>query len=144
MPKNYVINSKMLSTSQIEKVISDANKKIDKIGEMIYSEKKKIENDSILYSIIVSAKKKNKYWKTEYSRFDKQFKANDTCIKCKRFEKYCPVHNIIVNDKPSWNGKCVACLKCIKICPNQSIQYGTSTEGISRYLNPAIDLDEVK
>ena len=144
MPTNYVIKSKMLTQSEINKVISNADKKILKIREIIRNGKNKKEHDSHLYSLIVSARKMNNYWTTEYNIFDKNFTSNDACILCKKCELNCPVNNISVNGKPVWNEKCVACLKCINICPTQAIQYGKTTEGRLRYFNPAIKLSEFK
>lgn len=57
MPTNYVIKSRMLSQDEIEKVIEEADAKIEKVARDIRGGKTCIEKDSKLYSLIVGAKK---------------------------------------------------------------------------------------
>lgn len=142
MPTNYIIKSKMLKPYEIERVLNKSEKKLDKIIEIIKKQKNHIEKDSKLYSIIVDAKKSYLKWEQIFSDFDLKFNAADNCSGCKLCEKHCPVGNITVNKKPSWNNHCEACLKCINICPRQAIGYNNETDGKIRYFNPEVKIDE--
>lgn len=142
MPTNYVINSKMLESDAIEAVLNKANKKLNRIINMIETKKNYIEKDSKIYSILVNAEKAYSEWETAFPEFDSRFIASGNCNRCKLCEKHCPVGNIVVQEKPIWNGGCEACLKCINICPRQAIQFDNRTEGRNRYFNPKIKVNE--
>jgi len=129
MPTNYVIKSKMMESDAIETVLNKANKKLNRIIDMIETKKNYIEKDSKIYSILVSAEKEYSEWEKAFPEFDSRFIASGNCNRCKLCEKHCPVGNIVVQEKPIWNGGCEACLKCINICPRQAIQYDNRTEG---------------
>jgi len=45
--------------------------------------------------------------------------------------------------EPRWLGHCEACLRCLNTCPRRAIEYGDSTVGRDRYLNPRIALREL-
>jgi len=142
MPTNYIIKSKMLESDAIETILNKANKKLNKIINMIETKKNCIEKDSKFYSILVDAEKKYSEWEKAFPEFDSRFIASGNCDRCKLCEKHCPVRNIVVKEKPIWNGGCEACLKCINICPKQAIQYDNRTEGNNRYFNPKVKINE--
>lgn len=142
MPTNYILKSKMLESDSIETVLNKANKKLNKIINIIEMKRNYIEKDSKIYSIIVNAEKAYLKWDKSLPEFDSRFIASSNCNRCKLCEKYCPVGNIVVHEKPIWNGRCETCLKCINICPKQAIQYDNRTEGRNRYFNPRVKIDE--
>jgi ferredoxin len=142
MPTNYIIKSKMLESDAIETALNKANKKLNKIIDIIKMKKNYVEKDSKIYSIIVSAGKAYSEWEKAFPGFDSGFIALGNCNRCKLCEKHCPVGNIVVQEKPIWSGACEACLKCINICPKQAIQYGKKTEGRLRYFNPKVKINE--
>lgn len=143
MPTNYLIKSRMLSNLEIEDTLKKADKKINKIIDIIKNRKKHYDKDSFLYSLITNATTYQKNWTTDFLEFDKYFTVNDSCTACKLCANNCPIGNIKIDKKPIWMGKCQACLKCINICPMQAIQYGNNTEGKKRYFNPEIRLNEI-
>jgi ferredoxin len=142
MPTNYVIKSNMLISDKIETVLNKADKKLKNIIDIIESNKSYLEKDSKIYSIIVNAKRAYSQWNQIFPEFDSRFAASDNCNGCKLCEKHCPVGNIVVGKKPTWNKRCEACLKCINICPKQAIQYDNKTEGRMRYFNPKVKVNE--
>lgn len=142
MPTNYIIKSKMLESDAIETVLNKANKKLNRIINMIETKKNYIEKDSKIYSILVNAENAYSEWEKAFPEFDSRFIASGNCNRCKLCEKHCPVGNIVVQEKPIWNGGCEACLKCINSCPKQAIQYDNRTEGRNRYLNPKVKINE--
>lgn len=144
MPTNYLIKSKMLELSEINKVIDKSESKINRIIEIIKMQKNHIEKDSKLYSLIVNGKNSYSKWEQMFPEFDSWFTVTDSCNRCKLCETHCPVGNININGKPVWNNNCESCLKCINICPKQAIQYDMKTEGRKRYFNPKVKIDEFK
>jgi ferredoxin len=139
MPTNYLIKSRMPDTREIESTLDQAEKKLAKIRALINGRKNFLERDSFLYSIIVSSEKAQRYWEETYPRFDLKFRADERCNACGICAKNCPTGNIRIAERPQWNAACAACLRCINICPRTAIQYGDSTEGKRRYLNPRVD-----
>jgi flavodoxin/Pyruvate/2-oxoacid:ferredoxin oxidoreductase delta subunit len=142
MPTNYVIKSKMLTPPEIEATLNKVDKKLEKIIGMIKARKTSLHRDSKLYAILVNAEKANSKWKATFPEFDAGFTASDLCNGCKVCEKHCPEGNIVVLEKPTWQGHCAACLKCINCCPKQAIQYDNQTEGRIRYFNPKVKINE--
>jgi ferredoxin len=74
----------------------------------------------------------------------KKFYANDNCNGCGLCESVCNCKTIKVQDKPKWGKECTQCLACIHLCPTKAIQYGKGTESKGRYMNPNINVNEMK
>lgn len=55
----------------------------------------------------------------EYKIMPLKFKINDTCIKCYRCVKMCPV-NAISKTFETDNKKCISCNRCVHVCLNHS------------------------
>ena len=145
MPTNYVIKSKMLTSVEIDKTITEADKKINKIIDAIKIKLTHFDKEYKIYSLIMNAERKHAEFQDSFSRFDSKFMCSDACNGCRLCEKFCPVNNILFNDKPYWNGHCAACLKCINICPTNAIQYdNNATKGRIRYFNPKVKTNEFK
>lgn len=75
-----------------------------------------------------------------HGRKTKKFFADENCVGCGQCEKLCPAGAITVkNNRPEWTKPdCYLCLGCINRCPRQAIQYGKSTVGKNRYVNPIL------
>ncbi len=66
---------------------------------------------------------------------DKKFTVDeDTCIKCGKCAKVCPVDNI-TGTPPAWkhDGRCTCCLACYHHCPTHAINYGERTRKRGQY-----------
>lgn len=62
---------------------------------------------------------------------DKFFKTNDSCQKCGKCAKECPLNNISMTGaegQPVWNGNCTGCLRCYHGCPQKAVQFGQMTK----------------
>lgn len=75
-----------------------------------------------------------------YLMSPKPFHAlTDTCIKCGKCIKTCPMNNIAWgNDKyPEWGDNCEMCLACYHCCPTHSVAYGNKTRAKGQYRFPS-------
>lgn len=73
----------------------------------------------------------------------KNYRIEDTCIKCGICEKVCPVNNIKVNvAKPVFDSKCISCLSCTHNCPQNAIRLAGERSN-SRFRNQNINIKEI-
>lgn len=64
----------------------------------------------------------------------------EKCKKCATCVNVCPTNTITMEGGlPTWSGDdCTECLACLHRCPQEASQYGKSSVGRRRYLNPAL------
>lgn len=74
------------------------------------------------------------------TRSTKEFYTHTTCTHCGLCAEICPTNTItLIDGTPRWAERgCTQCFACVHHCPPHAIQYGKSTEGRSRYLNPVV------
>jgi ferredoxin len=133
----------MLADSAIEDVLAAADRKTDRIAQVISDGRSIKERDSNIYAMITRAHAYKDQWESDFLGFDSGFTSSDSCNACGNCEKFCPFGNITVSQRPRWNGHCEACLRCINICPKHAIQYGALTEGRRRYFNPRVSIRDL-
>ncbi len=70
-------------------------------------------------------------------------KTNGRCISCGKCLEYCPVKNIIMQDKKIIFGdSCENCFACIQRCDKMAIQFGKiQVSNATRYYHPIISED---
>lgn len=72
---------------------------------------------------------------------DKDFSVTQSCTKCGKCSRVCPVRNIFMEGEqsPQWEGHCTDCLACYHSCPTRSIRKGafSSKKGQYRFRNSA-------
>lgn len=72
-----------------------------------------------------------------FKNSDKNFRWEDVCTGCGTCSEVCPIGNIKLKDnRPVWQHNCIQCLSCINLCPQKAIEYGKTTKGKERYINP--------
>jgi len=74
--------------------------------------------------------------------FDKNFRVESTCNRCRVCEKVCPVDNIEVDTKPVFKSNCQQCLSCINNCPQNAIRL-KGEKSKTRFINQNIALKEI-
>ena len=135
MPGNYIVRYDSASPEKIQKLMVNANFKIDEIGNAITN--KEVHHIRRLGTHI--SKWGNNMIYKDIEKFDEKFTVNDNCNGCKTCSDMCPVQNIeLINQKPIWQHLCERCMACIQWCPTEAIQYDQKTETRKRYHNPNI------
>ena len=141
MPENYIALFDTPDKETARRIITTAHKDMDEAVRYIQEETdfpevdvhaKDILNSTIInplfYPLLVHARK---------------FTATNACIGCKACEAACPLGNIIMKQgKPVWGTQCTHCMACICTCPKEAIEYGTKSQGKTRYLCSHVLADE--
>jgi len=136
MPESYVCLPFMYTDSEEKEAlkIDMASHQIKHIIDIVKDSKRGIEElkkgpTPKLYSYVIGA-----YFNHRMIT-DKKFTVDkDTCIKCGKCAKVCPVDNI-EGTPPHWmhNGKCTSCLACYHYCPVHAINFGRITRKRGQY-----------
>lgn len=141
MPENYIALFDTPDKETARRIITAAHKDMDEAARYIQEETdfpevdvhaKDILNSTIInplfYPLLVHARK---------------FTATNACIGCKACEAACPLGNIKMKQgKPVWGTQCTHCMACICTCPKEAIEYGTKSQGKTRYLCSHVLADE--
>lgn len=130
MPQGYVAGGGTQPEQVNEKILKDAEPKIEAIARCIQG-KQLLDREQpgsgimsrlinpMMYAAMITAK---------------PFYVTDKCIGCGKCELRCPLNNVkLENGKPVWGGNCTHCMACIAGCPAQAIEYGKKTIGKPRY-----------
>lgn len=76
-------------------------------------------------------------WFIRHAMSPKPFHALDSCTKCGKCSRECPMDNIAMTDgSPSWGNRCAMCLRCYHRCPHHAVAYGKATRGKHQYPGP--------
>lgn len=130
MPQGYVAGGGTQPMDVNEKILRDAQPKIERIAKAIAAGQplpaeqpgKALMStvlNPIMYAAMISAK---------------AFAVTDKCAGCGKCADRCPLNNItMVDGKPAWGKNCTHCMACIAGCPNEAIEYGKKTQGKPRY-----------
>ncbi len=135
MPDNYVFGADVCSKDKAEKILKSAEERLQVINDIIKKRQigvfqlisggKPFLNTAVINPLF-----------NRFARNTKKFYATDACTRCGLCERICPVHSIIVKEKPIWGKDCTQCSACINRCPAKAIQYGAHTADRGRYVFP--------
>ncbi len=145
----------------IDKIIKNANKRMDVVSERIKREYSgrfagnKIQSILLipLYFLLgrfykkgiaeLSGSDKNMGIDELIRMADKSFTVNEKCNHCELCERICPVDNIkLEKGSPVWLHKCENCLACYNFCPQMAIETKIASKGY-RYKYPGIKTDKM-
>lgn len=133
MPENFTPMFDVTDKGAIDKVLEEAEPKIDEIISHIINKDMGcfIESNPPMTS-------EEAHKEYEIARMTSNFKVTDDCTSCMLCVKRCPSKAITLeNGRPKWTkDKCTLCLGCLHRCPNFAIQYGDKTKDHGQYKNP--------
>ena len=139
MPGNYIAMYGARSKKVQLKTFERADKKIEKIVDVI-SCKKVIPYEKSPYIIDRHFGRLSVKRVEQLSSYDVYFNVDKKCTKCGICQKICPVKNIKFEEGIiKWNGRCEQCMACIQYCPKEAIQFGNKTLKRKRYRNPNVN-----
>ncbi len=130
MPQGYVAGGGTQPKEANDKVLANAEPKIEKIADLISKNEPLADEkpgnavmskliNPMMYMTMIKAK---------------SFRYTDKCSGCGKCVERCPLNNIkLVGGKPVWDNNCTHCMACIAGCPNEAIEYGKKTVGKTRY-----------
>ena len=142
MPENYILFSRVPSDRIIKSQLADSVKRVDKISGDVLACKVKPIKEPITYRF---SQKASDTESAKWKDMSKGFEVAESCTKCRKCVRLCPVNNISMeNDTITFGGSCECCLLCMHSCPVQAINYGVKTIGKKRYINPNINIEDMK
>lgn len=132
MPNNYIIGSDTDDEGEILQKITAAREELERMAQELRRQERvyRVHEGALagVKSHLVN------FGFNKFARSAKAFFAEDRCNGCGQCARNCPASAISLrNGKPVWAAQCFQCLRCINECPQQAIQYGTSTAGRRRY-----------
>jgi len=78
-----------------------------------------------------------------YMQFD-VIEADEACVGCGVCSKVCPVENIVMEGKPSFDSKCEMCLSCVNNCPKRSLAFKRMNKKTFKpYRHPEVKIAEI-
>lgn len=139
MPSNCVPWEEVHSADKQKSILESADRKISYISRMIKSQNRKVEPEPLFF---IRPRRYKMYFRTMKKAAEK-FHVTDNCKGCGTCIDICQAGNLQMNEgKPVWENKCQLCLACINYCPNQAIEYGSSSGERKRYHHPEISAKE--
>ncbi len=140
MPLNFTIAFTM-PEFMVNMILKQSTSKIDKIASAILMSKKRKFKANIFKNLDIVHNNND----AKLKLMAKNYIVLDTCTGCQLCKNICPTKNIeIYDNKPVFNDHCCACLACFQRCPVKAINYGEKTIGKKRYINPNVDLNNMK
>ncbi|RHR10068.1 4Fe-4S ferredoxin [Pseudoflavonifractor sp. AF19-9AC] len=132
MPNNYIISSEPDGEDEILRKITAAREELDRIAQEL---RRQVRVYRVHEGALAGVKSHLvNFGFNKFARSTKSFFVEDSCNGCGQCARNCPASAISLRDgMPVWAAQCCQCLRCINECPQQAIQYGTSTAGRRRY-----------
>lgn len=138
MPNGYIIGYDVEPAAVRDRILSEAETRISQIIDEI-NKREMFKGSTIPGSFpFIKSRIINRLFRMSLND-TKKYYATDSCTQCGLCAEICPVHSIIIEEKPKWGERCEKCFACINRCPVNAIQFGKSTESKGRYHHPSLD-----
>ncbi len=132
MPENYIAMFDAPEKTEAERIVKNAEPKIDTAISYISENKAFPMPRRNLYDRFMSDGVNGIFYK--FCVKSKAFAAGNKCVGCGKCVSLCPLGNItLINGKPVWGDNCTHCMACICYCPTEAIEYGTKSKNKPRY-----------
>ncbi len=140
MPENYIPLREALSEGEQNELFEQANGRMSAIALDVAESKVGCWDDSNAFLGFIG---KISYFFFKYfsSKSDVFLRVSDQCTLCGLCEKICPVNNITIKDKVTFNHHCEHCLGCLQWCPAQAIDLVVRSKGRRRYRHPDMTVE---
>jgi ferredoxin len=143
MPNNFIPFSNALPVKKQKKRFEMAEKRIQKISEIVKEKRKSKIERHIFPPLWLSYMTFSQCKKAALSNAN-HFWTDDKCISCGLCAKVCQFHNIKLEDgKPAWGDYCEQCMACLQWCPKEAIQFSKISSKRRRYHHPDIKAEEI-
>ena len=143
MPSNYIPWGGAPPEPKQESLFAAAGEKIGRIAAVVKERLRQEPEKGPLWQNLLFSR----FYRMSFSRvpsMDRSFRADAGCNGCGICETICPAGNIVFEQgHPRWRHRCEQCLACLQWCPQEAIQFGSSTEGRRRYRHPEIRLADM-
>lgn len=119
-----VCDSKLLKKSleENQKIVKEADEKIEKIGEIILKEGKYPKDGLSFFAHIAGLFGQRLWFYNKTVNYSSKLKISDECIGCGRCANNCPMNNLeMVDGKVRAKGSCAMCYRCISTCPKKAV-----------------------
>jgi ferredoxin len=134
MVDNYIFWTPLPSALEIERVLDDAD---TRLNDIIAGIKRRASN---IISRSTPEMRHLPFEKISSAAGTSKFFASKICTACGNCARICPMRCISQSNdgRPVWEGECTICLSCLHRCPNSAIEHGNDALGKHRYINPRL------
>jgi len=116
---------------QVLKRNTKAHKKIIEFAGLIRQSEKSIKSINSLHTLLGDTQRK--HMDTYITKVNENLFADESCTKCGKCVKLCPVKNIHLSSKIEFASHCIACMRCYQSCPTSSIQITNASKDLEKY-----------
>ena len=133
MPDNYVLMFRVPEGEALERQLSDAAAALEAVREKVARRERSGLHVTVRDRLLTAGM----YPGYLRGRRTAKFFSDETCVGCGVCARRCPVGAIqMVDGRPKWiKARCTQCMACLRC---NAVQYGKSTRGKLRYVNPIL------
>jgi len=144
MPSNYIPFGGVPDDDELATVFEAAEERLDEIAAILERGDAHLETEHSRYRAWIHPGLLYKLGYKFVAATDGSYRLDDGCDACGICALVCPVENLVmVDDAPTWSGRCEQCMACVQWCPQQVIQVKDKTRGERRYHHPSVKSKDI-